>query len=185
MSNRAVCQVAAEAADVDLAGAIQVEVACQLIVQSVSDHDASPILQLQLEVLDRHFRVIGVQVDRTDQVVHFFVRLQLLADAELELFEQVDHARLNQLVILEVARVAKLELLQVDLLLIVLEDANVEDQFAHVADLCPRKCELFLVQDGVDEFVFLNAAIEPFHLVPKELLTGEVIEILCDSHLLE
>lgn len=125
-----------------------------------------------------------MQVNCTDQVVDFLGRLQLLANAELELLEKVDYTGLDQLVILEVARVTVLELLQVNLFLVVFE-ADVQQKAAHVADLCPRESELLLVEDRVDELVFLDTSIEAFRLVLKQVFASEIIEIFSRSHLFE
>lgn len=54
MCHRGVGQIGAEAANIDLTGAVQVEVAGELVVEGVSDHDPTPIFQLQLQILDRH-----------------------------------------------------------------------------------------------------------------------------------
>lgn len=61
-----VSQVAAETGDVDLTGAVKVKVAWKLVVQSVSDHYASSVLELDLQVINSDLGVVRMKLDRAD-----------------------------------------------------------------------------------------------------------------------
>ena len=67
-----------------------------------------------------------MQVDSTDEIVYFFLSFQSLSDSKFELLKKVNDSRLGQLVVLQVALVAVLELLEIDLGFVVLF-TDVED----------------------------------------------------------
>ena len=123
-----------------------------------------------------------MQVDSTDEIVNFFLSFQSLGDSKFELLKKVNDSRLGQLVVLQVALVAVLELLEINLGFVVLF-TDVEDQAADVADLSPGQCELLFVQKRVDKLVLMDTAIESFDIIVKQVLTCEVIELLSHTHL--
>ena len=61
-----------------------------------------------------------MQVYGIDKVVDLFLSLKSFGDSELKLLKKVNDTSLNQLIVLQIARVAVLEALKVDFGLVIL-----------------------------------------------------------------
>ena len=78
-------EIAAEAANVNLSWAIQIKVAHQLVIHSLTNDNSSTIFKFKFQVLERDFRVVWMQVDWADKILDLLLCLQFLGNAQLEL----------------------------------------------------------------------------------------------------
>ena len=73
-----VSHVGTERAYVDQAGAVEIEKGSQLVVDDLTNLDASLLFQLHLQVLNCDLRLVGFQLDGTHESLNVLIGLQFL-----------------------------------------------------------------------------------------------------------
>ena len=75
MRDGGVWQVGTEAADVNLSRSVEIKIAGQLVIQRVSNDNASSVFKFYFEIFDCDFWGIRMQVNRVDKIIDFILSL--------------------------------------------------------------------------------------------------------------
>ena len=121
-------------------------------------------------------RLCGLGFDVCSQLLHRLLRIKLLRDAYLKFIKQVDDPLLDDLVVLLVRDEAEMQLVHIDLSLVV--PVDVQHELDDLRQLCSRQREALVVQEGVDDFIFVYFAFEIFDFVFENGIAVEFLDAL-------